>query len=1151
MESASPDIEPIQIGVEPLSRLELARALSLPLSVIKSLTDEVRTCNPECFVTQREQLVVLPDAQYMVQERTEPEEGWLRVDELAQSVSVNPHTVASLARRLSADGCEFEGQLQRRRRRDEDEPTLFINPELAVKVTSTVADQKERQREKDKVEAITNEFATFAQEMKQGETLEAGQFRKLVEMFGPDSCTDLLFQYRPEFSNAPVDMVSSFLTDYLGSFLITKGRLDLENLTMATEFLSNQTLKNSLIEVVKQHCHHFYQGVIRKDDAVDDLTVISDHLSELRNSISNMESEDLIDVLVAVEDYYTFLFVEIEKPDNFVDSLSGDRPFPDLSQRMNVGELVYEDQANGMQKKRRMLYADEPGMGKSASAIMAKEHVGAKCAVIISPGGMVETWKNYLSDKFDDSGKQIGYFKPGQAPRVLVADSPQKLASISTEDYDYIILSHGRLKSTYTDLLKNIAFDMLIVDEAHEFKNIEEGIKSNELIKLSDYVAEQPDSYTLMLSATPAPNKVSDIAMILRVLHPGAFLHEDGTPMTNKELSLRIIKGDYIDLRTMLVPRMQRKLLADSVKMPGVIENTVELHLSKKMQEIYELYLEEDELDSTEKIRRLRQFLNNPAAIHATPDVVSVKAAAVGNSLRSNFVDQKKILMFVNDYVDNIITGDFTIHETLDVPADVKVSTITGATSKSDREFAQSEFQSGDEKMLLIVSGSTAGLGIDLSKADRIVFYNEPWNKSLRQQQVGRANRPGRTKPLYVDTFYFPGTLEEGMKLYAEAKAVAIQKLLHGIELSQLEKDALTKAEQDGTDESVHDINPELAAYYYSSWQRMLRMFGYVKEIGEKDFVEKFLPDHGVEYARTYRELVNRSYQANAARLSGTIIADHFDSKPEKNQNKVILDVASGPEMLKSHIPEELTDSVISLDINPEHFVGEGSNRIAGSMLALPVASESVDYLNMSLALHYSKQIVKKGIHERIETLAEINRVLKTGARATITMLYSYDFTDIDKLEESLSSMGFRLCRRDSGEVKSGDNFNARLITIEKVKNSPNLEDASHAYLQRLSSGLKLSKTELRLRDTKKIVDEFLVKRQRHIKARLTLSDKKVLEEETLLMNEMLGLKKKHKVIKEIPPEEIIKAGFSRIFNGQRHVLFARLQSAIGAIVLR
>src|SRR5476651_1812745 len=99
----------------------------------------------------------------------------------------------------------------------------------------------------------------------------------------------------------------------------------------------------------------------------------------------------------------------------------------------------------------------------------------------------------------------------------------------------------------------------------------------------------------------------------------------------------------------------------------------------------------------------------------------------------------------------------------------------------------------------------------------------------------------------------------------------------------------------------------------------MNKIFGKVKEIGQERLV-KFLDRNGAEYASTYQDLTSRSYQANASRLSATLIHNFIQKQASTKTSPVILDLGSGPEMLRRHIAEEDKDNVISLDINHEHF---------------------------------------------------------------------------------------------------------------------------------------------------------------------------------------------------------------------------------------
>ncbi len=289
-----------------------------------------------------------------------------------------------------------------------------------------------------------------------------------------------------------------------------------------------------------------------------------------------------------LKEYYEDIFKWAnKKPDNIVDILGEGRTFPDINQLVNIKEIV----DNG-----KMLIADEMGLGKSASAILFKEYLKLKCAVIVVPSNVEDVWKNYLSDKIGDKGEQKGYFKTGLAPKVLIIENKKDLEKLKTEVFDYILISQEKISSEhYLEALEGIDFDMLIIDEVHKLKNIEEGIRSENTIKLAKKI-QGKDKYLAMLSGTPMPNKVKDLAIILKLLYPGKYKN-----INDKELINRIIYGDMAGLRQELFSRMQMKEVASSIEIPPFLPEDVRVELSNKEKEVYQILLEEDELTASEK----------------------------------------------------------------------------------------------------------------------------------------------------------------------------------------------------------------------------------------------------------------------------------------------------------------------------------------------------------------------------------------------------------------------------------------------------------------------------------------------------------------------------------------------------------------------
>lgn len=1126
-----------------LTQSATARIAGKAEPTVKKLADSFRAEHPEWFELRRHKdgnlhehlhpdLVELVAGSYTNLEAAL--EGEKTVHALSEEMGVSEFTVKKIAENFRPERPEWFVM----RKDTINRPREHFASELVLEITKAVESERSksvdfRQAEMEQKELNQN-LRDFLDEAGEGETLEANEFQQLLQLFGSERVIDILFQYRPEYRKVSLPLAKRVIGDYLGEFLVIRGDLQLETLELGTQYLSDPNLKQGLSEVIKNDCLKFYNLQRRDGLEQDDLSILLGHINNLREQTVSYTTPELAEVLDDIEAYYRSLFEDIAKPDNIVDELEPGRLFPDLNQRINIRELAL---------KKKMLIADEMGVGKSASAILAKESLGVKQALVVVPSNVIEVWQKYLSDYRNGDGEAKGYFKEGQAPRVLVIDGLDTLDSVNPANYDYIIISQECLTDKYTSVLEQFDYDMMIVDEIHKLKNITSGKRAENLVKLAEKISGD-DQYLALLSGTPVPNKVGDIAMILKLLYPEKF--ED---VSNKELTRQILNGDVLDLRSLLVPRMQMKSLAESIEMPTLHEELHVVELSKEEKDCYEVLLEEDELTASQKLQILRQFILNPEMFEATPGVSSSKIREVGDALQHTFLSKDKVVMFVNGYIEDVIRGEKSIFDNLNLPDDVEVQIIDGKVSKARRLEIQDRLRGHDGKILLAVSGQTADVGVDFSGAEELYFYNEPWTEYDKKQQQGRVYRPGLKQDLVSHTFYAQGTVEEGMHKYIEFKYNAIEKLLRGIPLSELERELLKKDEKQA-DPNL-EVNPDLAEHYLSSWDRMLKIYNHVKEIGEQDFV-KFLGHYGREYAECYTDLGSRSYQANAGRLSGTVIDDLVKSKGQSAEFVRIVDVASGPEMLKRHIGEEYQDQVVSIDINPHHFEELDDKRRIGSFLNLPVADSTVDYTNLSLALHYSKFLPSKGNYERIEVFKELNRVLVKGGVAVINMMHTLDLKEPEVFKQAVEKMGFNVVDKYTGEVSSANSFKTRLLVLQKVDDCPqSIPALVQAIGTQLIAGFKFKKTDVKLRDSRRITTSFAFEDSRTMEARFNQDDQRVLEEEQHVLQQMSHLKRLYGFIQNIPREQIFKSGLSRAFTGKTYVLFKSLESGHGAVITR
>ncbi len=1036
----------------------------------------------------------------------------------------------------------------------------YISPELAKIIEAEALALKARKETEAKEQELKGSLEDFVQEIVNTETKNenAKKIGEILQLL-PGNAHDIILRYHPEYKGLKVDFVQKIIADYLGDFMMAPREFRSRDLEKFRDVLDIKNIREEILYNMKGACLTSVNLARKKDSEADERTLVDAYFNE--PDIKKIIESDIPEFKSAIKElreYFDDIFVLREnKPGNIVDSLKEGRIFPDINQLLNIKE---------MKEKKRMLIADEMGLGKSASVILTKEYLSLKCALVVVPSNVVDTWSEYLSDKVDpETGKQVGYFKKGLQPKVLIVNSPKDMERIHRgEVFDYVVISQERLPGKkYGEALQNYNFDMMIVDEVHKVKKIESGIRSSSILSVANSIKGE-NKYLTLLSGTPVPNKVSDIAVPLRLLYPEKYAH-----FTNTEMVKRILYGDAIDLRSELLMRMQMKELATSIEMPEHTHVDIETTLSQEEREIYEILLEEDEMTAAQKIVVFRKFLLNPELLGVEPEFHSSKFEALQKELDTDLQKQDKIVIFVNGYIDGVIHGKGNIVDKLKLPPGTVVERIHGDVSPTERKRIQQELKVKGQKMVVFVSGQTADVGVDFSGADGAYFYNEPWCMSDKRQQNARIYREGLKHDLVTKTFITHSTIEEGIRRYMIAKEKAIQKLLRGIGNTMAEKKLLEKDAKVDTNDV--ETNAELSKEYMSDWERLMIHFGEGFEAGETAF-RRDLDTKGKEYASLYRKLGRLTYQGNNARVTATMIERMMNEQERAGDTRRILDIASGPEMLREAATDDVRDRIFSLDINKEHFVPmeSKSKRIIGSYLNLPARDNSLDYCNLAFAYHQTSPInYSRKNFERLQVLAEMNRALRPGGRAIISMLHNIEFPHPESFGKLMLEMGFKVVQDYSGTAYGGENYKTHMITLEKVADIPeytnnekrfvprdipkDIAELGKKYGRELLEGLEMKKVgsnKSRIKDQRRMIESVHIG-GKEIDIIFNDRDKKLFEYEKQSIKDGEVLKEKYGGVAQIPLSDIKAIGFERKLETPGYFLLYKIIKDGGAVIIR
>lgn len=105
---------------------------------------------------------------------------------------------------------------------------------------------------------------------------------------------------------------------------------------------------------------------------------------------------------------------------------------------------------------------------------------------------------------------------------------------------------------------------------------------------------------------------------------------------------------------------------------------------------------------------------------------------------------------------------------------------LDGSSKLDDRRDLVNDWQTRPEIFVFLLSTRAGGLGINLTAADTVVFYDSDWNPTIDSQAMDRAHRLGQTRQVTVYRLLVRGTIEERMRDRAKQKEHVQQVVMEG-----------------------------------------------------------------------------------------------------------------------------------------------------------------------------------------------------------------------------------------------------------------------------------------------------------------------------------------------------------------------------------
>jgi helicase SWR1 len=95
---------------------------------------------------------------------------------------------------------------------------------------------------------------------------------------------------------------------------------------------------------------------------------------------------------------------------------------------------------------------------------------------------------------------------------------------------------------------------------------------------------------------------------------------------------------------------------------------------------------------------------------------------------------------------------------------------LDGATKVEQRQILTDRFNNDDRILVFILSSRSGGLGINLTGADTVIFYDLDWNPAMDKQCQDRCHRIGQTRDVHIYRLVSEHTIEANILRKANQK---------------------------------------------------------------------------------------------------------------------------------------------------------------------------------------------------------------------------------------------------------------------------------------------------------------------------------------------------------------------------------------------
>jgi SNF2 family DNA or RNA helicase len=439
---------------------------------------------------------------------------------------------------------------------------------------------------------------------------------------------------------------------------------------------------------------------------------------------------------------------------------------------------------------RGFLLADEPGLGKTAQALIAAEIAGAFPLLVVVPNVVKTNWL-----------REVRQWLPQRRPTVVHGDGVELNAFSDIFIVNYDILDR------HVGWLSKFDFRGMVVDEAHFIKNKDSQRSKHVQAVARTIRARLRHPLLVALTGTPLINQIEDFRMIWQFLgwiddkKPlGELMAKlEATGLTPADpgffqearkavISMGIVRRkkqdvaadiparriadipveldgeagrSIVDAERALVGRLleryDRVIAARGVPVQGIDDDLVRLVCNSEVEET-------TQDDNGDNVFTLVRKIGQAKAVMAA-DYTAQLARNVG-----------KVVFFAKhiDVLDQAQAHFASVG--------IKTTSIRGDQSTTARQAAIDAFTNDDDVQVIVCSLLAAGVGVNLQAASNVVLAELSWTSAEQTQAIDRVHRIGQELPVTAWRILAAQTIDTRIAELIDLKSGLAARALDGEE---------------------------------------------------------------------------------------------------------------------------------------------------------------------------------------------------------------------------------------------------------------------------------------------------------------------------------------------------------------------------------